>query len=133
MFEKRDIFKDFNRAEQIKRQEERERLRVETLDQRRRTENAAIIQAQGEGCFFCIDGAKSVKECDQIDICREKYVYLPIYMDVRNQRPTWCPGFEQNGDGLPANPSSHEQHEQSTYAEATADRHETEHQEELPL
>jgi hypothetical protein len=119
MFEKRDIFKEFTRAEQIKRQEERERLREATLEQRRRAENSAIIQAPGEGCLFCIDGAKSDSSCDQIDICRARNnAYIPIYMDINNQRPSWCPGFERNGNGL---------------ANADQEVKGVEHQEELPL
>jgi hypothetical protein len=124
MFEKIDIFKEFTRAEAIRKQEKLERLREQTLDQRRRTENAAIIQAPGEGCAKCIDGAKSDSICEQIDICRCKLAYLPVYMDLNNQRPAWCPGFERNGDGLAAGSTVGETHKQ----------HETEqHQEELPL
>lgn len=119
MFEKRDIFKEFTRAEAIRKQKERERLREATLEQRRRTENAAIIQATGEGCSACIDGAKSDSTCEQIDICRARNnAYIPIYMDINNQRPSWCPGFERNGNGL---------------ANADQEVKGVEHQEELPL
>ena len=110
-----------------------QRARAASLEMKRQGEHKNIIQAPGEGCAFCVDGSKSVKEASQVDVCRQVFGYLPIFMSVADQRPEWCPGFERNGDGLPANPSSHEQHEQSTYAEDTADRHETEHQEELPL
>ena len=114
-----DLFKEFTRADTIKAQEDRERMRALVLDQRRLVENASIIQAPGEGCAACIDGSKSDSTCDQIDICREMgNAYLPLYMDIHNQRPAWCRGFERNGTGL-----SHETHEQ----------HETEQQEEFPL
>jgi hypothetical protein len=126
MFEKRDIFKEFTRAEAIRKQAERERLREETLDQRRRNENAAIIQAPGEGCEFCLDGAKSDSTSDQKDICRARNnAYLPIYMNIADQRPTWCPGFERNGEGVAV--------ETGTLKLETRETNENEHQEELPL
>lgn len=105
------IFKEFTRADAIKAQEDRERLRRAALESQRNTENSGIIQSKGEGCATCIDGAKSVKTAAQIDICREKYVYLPIYMDVQNQRPSWCPGYACNGTGLAAGPLSLEEEE----------------------
>jgi hypothetical protein len=102
----RSIFKEFNRGDAIKAQEERVKARELVLDQRRLAENSAIIQAYGEGCVYCIDGAKSDRTAEQIDICREKLAYLPLYMDIQNQRPSWCPGFACNGTGLAAGPLS---------------------------
>jgi hypothetical protein len=104
MFEKRDLFKDFTRADAIKAQEQRVKARAFELDRRRLEENSAIIESPGEGCIYCIDGAKSVREADQIDMCREHIAYLPIYMDIHNQRPSWCRGFARNGTGLAAGP-----------------------------
>jgi hypothetical protein len=117
---RRELFKDYTRADAIKEQEERERLRRAALQSQRNAENSGIIQSEGEGCATCIDGAKSVKAAEQIDICREKYAYLPIYMDVNNQRPSWCPGYACNGTGLAAEPLAQE-------------KNETAHQEEFPL
>lgn len=96
----RNLFKDFTRADAIKAQEDRERMRAQVLDQKRLAENAAIIQCPGEGCALCIDGAKSDSSATQIDICRERFAYLPLYMDINNQRPAWCQGFERNGTGV---------------------------------
>jgi hypothetical protein len=95
-----NLFKDFSRADAIKAQEDRERMRAQVLDQRRLSENAAIIQCPGEGCAACIDGTKSDSTAAQIDICREQFAYLPLYMDIHNQRPAWCRGFERNGTGV---------------------------------
>ena len=90
-----------------------------------RTEFCSVIQAPGEGCAFCIDGAKSDSTASAIDICRETYSYLPLHLDTDNQRPSWCPGFERNGEGV----INETETEQSSYANtATEDR-----QEELAL
>lgn len=99
----RDLFRDYGRADAARRVEDRERLRMAELESRRNAESRAIIQAPGEGCAFCVDGAKSDSTAGQIDICRgsgEEGAYLPIYMDINNQRPAWCPGFNRNGDGV---------------------------------
>jgi len=90
-----------------------------------RTEFCSVIQAPGEGCAFCIDGAKSDSTASAIDICREAYSYLPLHLDTDNQRPSWCPGFERNGEGVIKETET----EQSAYANtSTADM-----QEELAL
>lgn len=117
----RDLFRDYGRADAAKRVEDRDRLRMAALESRRNDETRSIIEAQGEGCACCVDEAKSVSMADQIDICRavgEAGGYLPIYMDIHNQRPAWCPGFNQNGNGVAA-------------AEPVIQQ--TEQQEELPL
>jgi hypothetical protein len=117
----RDVFKDYSRADAANREEVRNRLRVAALESQRNAESRGIIQAPGEGCACCVDGAKSVSMADQIDICRavaEAGSYLPIYMDIKNQRPAWCPGFNQNGNGVAA---------------ADPIIQQTEQQEELPL
>lgn len=93
--------------------------RAASMEFKRRGEHRNIIQAPGEGCSFCVDGAKSDSTAEQIDMCRQKLGYLPIYMRIEDQRPTWCPGFERNGDGMATKP--------------IANVNETEHQEELPL
>jgi hypothetical protein len=98
-----------------------------------RTEFCSVIQAPGEGCAFCIDGAKSDSTASAIDICRETYSYLPLHLDTDNQRPSWCPGFERNGDGVAVDAVAHET---SSCATTTEDSHETineQHQEELAL
>jgi hypothetical protein len=95
-----NLFKDFSRADAVKAQEERVKARVRALDLRRLSEHAAILDCQGEGCAFCIDGAKSDSSAVQIDICREQYAYLPLFLDINNQRPAWCRGFERNGTGV---------------------------------
>jgi hypothetical protein len=96
----RNLFKDFTRADAIKAQEERVKARVRALDLRRLSEHEAILDCPGEGCAFCIDGAKSDSTAAQIDICREQYAYLPLFLDINNQRPAWCRGFERNGTGV---------------------------------
>ena len=96
----RNLFKDYTRSDAIKAQEDRVKARERALDLRRLAENAAITEAPGEGCAACIDGAKSDSTASRIDICREKYAYLPLFLDIDNQRPSWCPGFERNGDGV---------------------------------
>ena len=100
-----------------------QRARAASLEMKRQGEHMNIIQAPGEGCAFCIDGAKTDSIASQIDLCRQTLGYLPIHMSVTDQRPAWCPGFERNGDGIGGETLSHETHE----------AHENEHQEELPL
>lgn len=82
------------------------------------TRFCSVIQAPGEGCASCVDGAKSDSTASRIDICREEYSYLPLHLDIDNQRPSWCPGFNRNGDGL---------------ASASTKNETEQHQEELPL
>lgn len=89
----RSIFKEFTRADAIKAQEERERLRRADLETQRNLENAAATQFPGEGCDSCLYCTKSVSTANQKDLCSDSFVYLPIYMDIINQRPAWCPGF----------------------------------------
>jgi hypothetical protein len=109
-------------AEELAREERnRNLLSVARIESQRQGEHRNIIQAQGEGCACCVDGAKSDSTAEQIDICRaagEAGGYLPVYMDINNQRPSWCPGFERNGEGLAAVDTVIQQ---------------TEQQEELPL
>jgi hypothetical protein len=121
----RDLFRDYGRADAAKRVEDRDRLRMAALESRRNEETRAIIEAQGEGCAFCVDGAKSDSTASQIDICRAVFGYLPIYMDIHNQRPAWCPGFSRNGDGVAC--------ETGNLKLETGETNENEHQEELPL
>lgn len=87
------IFKEFTRADAIKAQEERERLRRAALESQRNAENAAATEFPGDGCNFCLYCTKSVGEAAQKDLCSDQFAYLPIYMDIINQRPSWCPGF----------------------------------------
>jgi hypothetical protein len=96
----RSIFKEFTRADAIKAQEERVKARAFELDRRRLAEHEEILDRPGEGCAFCIDGAKSDSTAAQIDLCREQYAYLPLFLDINNQRPAWCRGFERNGTGV---------------------------------
>jgi hypothetical protein len=89
-----------------------------------RTEIFSVIQASGEGCALCVDGAKSDSLAERIDVCREIYAYLPIHLDIDNQRPSWCPGFCANGSGVAPAVAPSMQSEQSSYAKATEDRQE---------
>jgi len=101
-----------------------QRARAASLEMKRQGEHLNIIQAPGEGCEFCVDGCKSVKEASQVDVCRQVFGYLPLFMSVTDQRPAWCPGFEQNGNGVSADAIVHKTNE--TNNEGTI-------QEELPL
>lgn len=89
----RSIFKEFTRADAIKAQEERERLRRAALESQRNKENAAATEFPGDGCDACLYCTRSVSTANQKDLCSDEYAYLPIYMDIFNQRPAWCPGF----------------------------------------
>jgi hypothetical protein len=79
-----------------------QRALAASLEMKRQGEHMNIIQAPGEGCAVCIDGAKSDSIASQIDMCRQTLGYLPIHMSVTDQRPAWCPGFERNGNGVAA-------------------------------
>lgn len=89
-----------------------QRARAASLEFKRQSEHRYIIQSPGEGCAFCVDGAKSDSSANQIDMCRQKLGYLPIFMDIDNQRPTWCPGFERNGDGIAIETGAEQQQEE---------------------
>ena len=89
----RSIFKEFTRADAIKAQEDRERIRRAALESQRNLENAAATQFPGEGCDACLYCTKSDSTSEQKDLCANKFAYLPIYMDIVNLRPAWCPGF----------------------------------------
>jgi hypothetical protein len=99
-----------------------QRARAASLEMKRQGEHMNIIQAPGEGCALCIDGAKSDSIASQIDLCRQTLGYLPIHMSVTDQRPAWCPGFERNGNGVAV----------ETSPSGTKELNETT-QEELPL
>jgi hypothetical protein len=112
----RSIFKEFTRADAIKAQEDRERLRRAALESQRNLENATATQFPGEGCDSCLYCTKSVSTANQKDLCSDSFVYLPIYMDIINQRPAWCPGFfrcqiTQITIASVSFPLTHEQHE----------------------
>lgn len=112
---RKDLFMD-PRELAMQRAQRRQQLRLEELDRMRNTENAAVITAPGQGCGLCLCVGRSVpSEGDPDDCCFKTYSFLPIHLDLNNQRPNWCPGFE-------AKEIAHE-----------TEQHETEHQEELPL
>jgi len=112
---RKDLFMD-PRELAMERVQQRNKLRLEELDRMRNSEDAAVIFAPGKGCGHCLLVCRSVPSAtDPVDCCRT-YSYLPIHLDLNNQRPAWCAGFE-------AREIAHETHEV----------HEIEHQEELPL
>ena len=109
---RKDLFKD-QRELAMQRAQKRHQLRLEELDRMRNTEDAAVIAAPGEGCGNCLCAGRSVPSAeDPVDCCFKTYSYLPIHLDLNNQRPAWCAGFEHREIAI----------------EKT-----TEHQEELPL
>jgi len=111
---RKDLFMD-PRELAMQRAQQRHQLRLEELDRMRNDQDLAIITAPGAGCGHCLVVGRSVPSADDPDdCCKKTYSYLPIHLDLNNQRPAWCTGFE-------AKEIAHEE------------QHKTEHQEELPL
>jgi len=109
---RKELFMD-QRELAMQRAQKRLQLRREELDRMRNSEDAAVISAPGEGCGLCLCAGRSVpSEDDPDDCCFKTYSYLPIHLDLNNQRPAWCTGFE---------------------AREIATETKTEQQEELPL
>ena len=91
---RKDLFMD-PRELAMQRAQKRHQLRLEELDRMRNTEDAAVITAPGEGCGLCLCAGRSVpSEDDPDDCCFKTYSYFPIHLDLNNQRPEWCTGFE---------------------------------------
>ena len=107
----------------VLRAQQRHQLRLEELDRMRLSEDMSVISAPGAGCGRCLLAGRSVpSEEDPDDCCFKTYSYLPIHLDLNNQRPAWCKGFE------PREIADEEPTEHPSYAKATEDM-----QEELPL
>lgn len=91
---RKDLFMD-PRELAMQRAQRRQQLRLEELDRMRNSEDAAVITAPGQGCGRCLVVGRSVpSDSDPVDCCFKPYSYLPIHLDLNNQRPAWCTGFE---------------------------------------
>jgi hypothetical protein len=92
---RKELFMD-SRELAIQRANQRQQLRLEELDRMRNDQELAIITAPGAGCGHCLVVGRSVpSETDPDDMCKKSTAYLPIHIDLDNQRPNWCTGFER--------------------------------------
>jgi len=120
---RKDLFME-PRELAMMRAQKRQQLRLEELDRMRNNEDAAVISAPGKGCGHCLLACRSVPSAtDPVDCCRKPYAYLPIHLDLNNQRPPWCKGFEAREIDTTNEPTEQQelQLQEENYGYTTAD------------